>query len=85
MSLHAEIEEGINIQISNELGAFYAYLAMVSYLLVCSFSLFQSNYCRRTAVSLPGAAAYFLNQSNEEREHAQKLINYLVTSCFNRY
>lgn len=58
-----EVEEGVNTQINNELSASYIYLAM-------------SNYCRRTDVALPGASQYFLNQSNEERQHAQKLIDY---------
>ena len=57
-------EQALNVQINNELYASYQYLAM-------------SAYFGNTNVALPGAAAYFLNQSLEEREHAQKLINYL--------
>ncbi|KAI6182238.1 Ferritin-1 heavy chain-like protein [Aphelenchoides bicaudatus] len=62
-NFHPEIEEKINVQIGNELNAFYVYLAI-------------SNWCRRTDIALYGAAKYFLNQSNEERQHAQKLIEY---------
>ncbi|KAI6229048.1 Ferritin [Aphelenchoides fujianensis] len=58
-----EVEDAINGQINNELSASYNYLSM-------------SNYCSRTEIALPGAAAYFGAQSIEEREHAQKLIDY---------
>ncbi|KAI6178730.1 soma ferritin [Aphelenchoides besseyi] len=60
-----EVQEGINNQINFEFTASYLYLAM-------------SNYCRRTSVAMPGAGAFFLKQSYEEREHAQKLIDYMI-------
>ncbi|KAI6203472.1 Ferritin [Aphelenchoides besseyi] len=61
----SEVQDGINNQINCELSASYLYLAM-------------SNYCRRTSVAMPGAGAFFLKQSYEEREHAQKLIDYMI-------
>uniref|UniRef100_A0A914HEM9 Ferritin n=1 Tax=Globodera rostochiensis TaxID=31243 RepID=A0A914HEM9_GLORO len=58
------VEEGINLQIRNELNASYAYLAM-------------ANYFNRVDVALPGAATFFAKQSVEERAHALKLIDYV--------
>ncbi|KAH7730419.1 FTN-2 protein [Aphelenchoides avenae] len=59
----ADVEVAINEQINNELAASYQYMAM-------------ANYFARVEVALPGAAAFFKNQSVEERNHAQKLIDY---------
>ncbi|KAK0426667.1 hypothetical protein QR680_009834 [Steinernema hermaphroditum] len=59
------VEEAINGQIMNELAASYAYLAM-------------ANHFGRVEVAMPGAQRYFLQQSYEEREHAQKLIDYQI-------
>jgi len=58
-----EVENGINNQINMELTASYVYLSMASY-----FS--------RHDVALPNIAKYFREQSMDEREHAQKLIDY---------
>jgi len=60
-----EVENGINNQINMELTASYVYLSMASY-----FS--------RHDVALPNIAKYFKEQSLEEREHAQKLIDYQI-------
>lgn len=72
------VEIGVNTQINNELTAMYTYLAMVcifdSHLYAHCF--LQSNYCRRPQIALPGAGQFFLNQSDEERQHAQLLIDY---------
>lgn len=58
-----EVENGINNQINMELTASYVYLSMASY-----FS--------RHDVALPNIAKFFKEQSHEEREHAEKLIDY---------
>jgi len=62
-NFHAEVEDAICTQINNELMASYSYLAM-------------HNHFGRVEIAMPGAAAFFLKQSYEEREHAQKLIEY---------
>lgn len=59
----AASEEGINKQINLELYASYVYLSMASY--------FQ-----REDVALPGFHKFFSKMSEEEREHAQKLMHY---------
>jgi ferritin heavy chain len=59
-------EEGLNNQINTELQASYVYLAMHAYF-------------ARDDVALPGLAKFFLKSSHEEREHAEKLMNYLIT------
>jgi len=58
-----ETEDYINKQINMELAAANDYLSM-------------SAYFARSDVALPGFAAWFRNCSNEEREHADKLIDY---------
>merc|ERR1711922_82499 len=58
-----ETEDYINKQINMELAAANDYLSM-------------SAYFGRSDVSLHGFAAWFRNSSNEEREHADKLIDY---------
>jgi len=60
-----DVENGINNQINMELTASYVYLSMASY-----FS--------RHDVALPNIAKYFKEQSHEERDHAQKLIDYQI-------
>uniref|UniRef100_A0AC34QQ54 Ferritin n=1 Tax=Panagrolaimus sp. JU765 TaxID=591449 RepID=A0AC34QQ54_9BILA len=60
----AQVNVYLNHQINNELLASYQYLAM-------------SAYFGRTDVALAGAAAFFKNQSMEETQHAQKLIDYV--------
>jgi len=61
----AETPEALlNEQIKMELDASHAYLAMGAYF-------------DRADVALPGFKAWAMKQSEEEREHAQKLIEYL--------
>jgi len=62
-NFHQETEAGINKQINMELTASYVYLSM-------------SAYFDRDDVALPGYSKYFAGQSDEEREHARKLIKY---------
>lgn len=38
---------------------------------------FQSQYYARADVSLPGFAKFFSSASKEERDHAEKLMDYL--------
>jgi ferritin heavy chain len=56
-------EEGINKQINLELYASYVYMSMASYF-------------HRDDIALPGFHKFFSRMSDEEREHAQKLMNY---------
>jgi ferritin heavy chain len=65
-NFHERSEEALNNQINTELQASYVYLAMHAYF-------------ARDDVALPGLAKYFLESSHEEREHAEKLITYLIT------
>merc|ERR1712058_76329 len=60
---HEESEAGINRQINMELYASYTYQSM-------------SFYFDRDDVALPGFAKFFAKSSNEEREHAEKLMKY---------
>jgi ferritin heavy chain len=60
---HEESEAGVNKQINLELYASYVYLSM-------------SYYFDNTTVALPGAHKYFKKASDEEREHAQKLMKF---------
>jgi len=60
---HAESEAGINRQINMELYASYCYQSMAFYF-------------DRDDVALPGFAKFFRNSSNEEREHAEKLMSF---------
>lgn len=62
-NFHEECEAGINKQINWELYASYVYLSM-------------SSYFSRDDVALPGFAKFFRHASDEEREHAQKLMDY---------
>jgi len=62
-NFHAESEAAINRQINLELYASYVY-----------FSL--HGYFDRDDVALPGFAKFFKKQSDEEKEHAGKLIKY---------
>jgi ferritin heavy chain len=63
MNFHATSEETINKQINMELYASYTYMAM-------------SAYFARDTQALPGFAKFFRKQSDEEREHAIKLVEY---------
>ena len=58
-------EAAINQQILVELTASYAYQSM-------------SSWCARDTVSLPGLAAFLRESSDDERKHAQKLIDYMA-------
>uniref|UniRef100_A0A8D8LMX0 Ferritin n=1 Tax=Cacopsylla melanoneura TaxID=428564 RepID=A0A8D8LMX0_9HEMI len=63
-NFHAETEEKINKQINLELYASYVYLSM-------------SAHFDRDVVALHGISKYFKHASEEESEHAHKLITYL--------
>nr|ARU12137.1 ferritin [Conus frigidus]ASF90534.1 ferritin [Conus ebraeus]QFQ61169.1 Ferritin [Conus magus]UMA83327.1 venom-related protein ferritin [Conus judaeus]UMA82394.1 venom-related protein ferritin [Conus ebraeus] len=60
---HAECEAGINRQINMELHASYCYQSMAFYF-------------DRDDVALPGFAKFFRKSSEEEREHAEKLMTF---------
>ncbi|KAG8234133.1 hypothetical protein J437_LFUL007499 [Ladona fulva] len=60
---HKDCEDGINNQINMELYASYVYLSM-------------SHYFERDDVALKGFQKYFEKASDEEREHARKLMTY---------
>lgn len=60
---HAESEAGVNRQINMELYASYCYQSM-------------SFYFDRDDVALPGFASFFKKSSDEEREHAEKLMKF---------
>merc|ERR1711953_1400251 len=62
-NFHEECEARINKQINMELYASYVYLSM-------------SFYFSRDDVALHGFAKYFKKNSDEEREHAQKFMEY---------
>ena len=63
-NFHQESEAALNKQINTELTASYVYQSM-------------SFYFDRDDVALPGFAKYFKENSDEEREHAEKLMTYL--------
>eukprot|EP00887_Chlorella_sp_A99_P007592 scaffold28.g7592.t1 len=63
-----EMEAAVNEQINVELNMSYLYQAMSSY-----FDRHADN------VSLPGLASYFRSSSDDERSHAQKLIDFQNT------
>nr|UMA83642.1 venom-related protein ferritin [Conus judaeus] len=60
---HAECEAGINRQINMEFHASYCYQSMAFYF-------------DRDDVALPGFAKFFRKSSEEEREHAEKLMTF---------
>ena len=60
----AALEAGLNNQITAELTASHTYLALAAHF-------------DRDDVALSGFRDFFKHQSDEEREHAQKLINYV--------
>merc|ERR1712241_839271 len=62
-NFHANSEALINKQINTELNASYVYMSMAAYI-------------DRDDVALAGFAKRFRENSEEEREHAQKLIDY---------
>ncbi|KAK9701200.1 hypothetical protein K7432_011816 [Basidiobolus ranarum] len=57
-------EEGLNNQINMELTASYTYTSLAAYF-------------DRDSVALPGLAKFFRESAQEEREHAQMLIDYV--------
>lgn len=63
-NFHGETEDGINNQINMELYASYTYQSMAFYF-------------DRDDVALPGFSSLFKHDSDEEREHAEKLMKYL--------
>jgi len=62
-NFHSEVEAGINRQINMELYASYCYQSM-------------HFFFDRDDVALPGFAKFFKHSSEEEREHAEKLMKY---------
>ncbi|KAM7532727.1 hypothetical protein Aperf_G00000129903 [Anoplocephala perfoliata] len=62
-NFHEECEAGINRQINMELYASYLYLAM-------------AQHFDREDIALPGFKKFFAKSSEEEREHAIKLMRY---------
>ena len=62
--LSKAIQDAINEQIKNELYSAHQYLSMAA-------------YCE--SVNLPGFAHWMLTQAQEEREHAMKFYNFLLT------
>jgi ferritin heavy chain len=62
-NFHKESEAGINKQINMELYACYTYQSM-------------AYYFDRDDVALKGFSKFFKNASDEEREHAEKLMKY---------
>jgi len=62
-NFHGSVEAAINKQINMELFASYVYMSM-------------SSYYARDDVALLGMAKWAMENSEEEREHAQKLIKY---------
>jgi len=60
---HSESEAGVNRQINMELYASYTYQSM-------------SMYFDRDDVALPGFSKFFKKSSDEEREHAEKLMKF---------
>jgi len=63
LDYHQECEEGVNDQINIELTISYVYHALHA-------------FADRDNVGLPGFAAWFKNESDEERAHAQLLIDF---------
>jgi len=62
-NFHEDSEAGINKQINMELYASYVYQSM-------------SFYFDRDDVAFPGFSKFFKKSSDEEREHAEKLMKY---------
>ena len=82
MNYHEACEAGVNKQINMELYASYVYMSMVCYPhdYLAYFALTASNvqayYFDREDVAFKGMHKFFLKASNEEREHAQKFMDY---------
>ena len=77
---HPECEAGVNKQINLELYAFYTYLSLVSYVHIkthyFSSELLQSHHFDRDDVALKGFSKFFKKSSDEELEHAEKLMKF---------
>ncbi len=58
-----QLQDAINRQINNEFAASYYYLAMSTYL---------------DGMHLPGIASWMATQSDEERAHGQRLLQFLL-------
>jgi len=63
-NFHIEVENAINNQINMELSASYTYQSM-------------GFHFDRDDVALPGFSKFYLHNSEEEREHAEKFMKYL--------
>ncbi|KAI9142528.1 ferritin-like superfamily [Paraphysoderma sedebokerense] len=63
-NFNTAVEEGINQQINMEMKASQIYLSL-------------SAYFSRDRIALPGLAKFFMKSSDEEREHAKKLMDYV--------
>ena len=63
-NFHDETEAALNAQINMELTASYVYQAM-------------AYHYDRDDIALPGFSHFFKHNSDEEREHAEKLMKYL--------
>ena len=64
-NFHENSEAALNKQINMELTASYVYMSMATFF-------------ARESVALPGLQEFFAKASTEEREHAQKLIDYIT-------
>ena len=63
MLISKQMNDAINVQIGNELGASNQYVAIATYF---------------DGEALPALARHFYRQAEEEREHAMKFVKYLV-------
>ena len=63
-NFHEQVEQSINAQINMELTASYVYQSMAFYF-------------ERDDIALNGFSDFFKHNSEEEREHAEKLMKYL--------
>ena len=63
-NFHEEVEAGINRQVNMELNASYVYQSMAFHF-------------ERHDIALPGFSKYFMKNSHEEREHAEKFMKYV--------
>jgi len=64
-NFQAAVEEAVNQQITMEMKASHIYLSLHAYF-------------ARDRVALPGLAKFFRKSSDEEREHALKLVDYIT-------
>jgi bacterioferritin B len=63
MIIHQSVLSALNRQVGNEFGASLQYVAIASYFAV---------------ESLPELAKFFFKQSEEEREHAMRLVRFII-------